>query len=148
MADKPRTITVADGRREVDIPLTTAGLADLISKGLVYDCGDGHDLHLDPCHDDWTLEDAEALLLAIDRAAPVAPDRANLPADFSVLLECENDDTPRPMSFRAFCLHNIDGLDRAEIMAIQAALARGEAYRRGGGAAPEWSLRPAPKAAA
>lgn len=60
-----------------DVPLREEAVADLYARRAVYDCGPaddagngGHDLHLDPAHV-FTLEDVEALLLAVDRRKEV-----------------------------------------------------------------------------
>lgn len=141
---KPRTITVAGDRREIDIPLTIAGIADLISRGAIYDCGDGHDMHLDPSHD-WTVEDVEALLLAIDHEGMPA-ERRRLPDDFAIIVN-QGEPSEHHSSLAHFLRENADAFDHAEIMAIEAALTKGVIYRSGGGAEAEWSVAPAQAAA-
>ena len=54
-----RTIHVGD----VEVLIAEAAAEPLL-KDLLYECGDQHDLHLDPEHD-WTLEDVERLMRAI-----------------------------------------------------------------------------------
>lgn len=49
-----------------DYPLSRAGFIRLVDQKLVYDCGDGHDLHLD-VERDFSLQDVETILLAISR---------------------------------------------------------------------------------
>lgn len=45
------------------IKISDENTRQLAAKKLVYDCGDGHDLHLEPDHD-WTVDDVAAVLIA------------------------------------------------------------------------------------
>lgn len=56
-----------DGGTFLATPLTEAGAQSLLARGVVYDCGDGHDLHLTPDHN-WDVLDVEAILTAIAEA--------------------------------------------------------------------------------
>lgn len=57
-----------EGDHYLALPLTDEAAARLAARGLVYDCGDGHDLHLTPDHD-WDVDDVAALLIALDDAS-------------------------------------------------------------------------------
>lgn len=55
----------------VAIPVSEAAAQKLLAADCVYDCGDGHDLHLKPDHL-WAVEDVEMVLTAIaDICGPV-----------------------------------------------------------------------------
>lgn len=56
-----RTLHVGDHR----VTLRADRVAALYERGIVYDCGDGHDLHLDPVKQDWDVDDIETLMLAV-----------------------------------------------------------------------------------
>lgn len=51
-----------------DFIVSAADAKDLAACGLVYDCGDTHDLHITPDHI-WTLDDVERLLAAVKGGA-------------------------------------------------------------------------------
>ena len=63
---KQYTLSIRSNTRRIDLPLSDAGVVDLISRRLIRDRGDGCVFELDPRHK-WTLVDVEMFCLAFKR---------------------------------------------------------------------------------
>lgn len=66
-----RTLTVTQKGQTLTLPLTDEQAAGLIVRNLVYECGDGHDLHLTPDHE-WDVDDVARLLFIASSPTHIA----------------------------------------------------------------------------
>lgn len=58
------------GGKFLALPISDEDAVALCRRKLLYDCGDGHDLHLDP-KGGWKDEEVEALVIALARGRAV-----------------------------------------------------------------------------
>lgn len=56
-----RYLTIIKKAGTLNLPLTDEQMAELLVHNLVYECGDGHDLHLMPDHE-WDVDDVARLI--------------------------------------------------------------------------------------